>query len=399
MGFVNLLVSQDDTFGRNWAGVVESYGAGETFTLNPHGGNAFAVTGDGPAIAFFKDEMWLVWSGIGDHNFLGVHGFFSNRSNTLTERSRTKPALAVFRDRLYLAWSGVDSDNHLNVMSSGDGINFDILTKRKLRHQAEVGPALAVFNDRLFLAWSGKDFDTHLNVALSDDGLSFDKACVIPESSGASPALAAFAGRLHIAWAGKDRDTHLNIMSSADGLWFDSATKRTLPEQSGVGPALATFGDRLVMAWAGKDYFTHLNVESSADGLTFQSRTPGQLDQLTAAPPAIAITSAGQPFLAFTGKDDGGIVGGQPRLPFTPMSSLGFGLLYSHATVALNAIRRTAGPQELASSLSALTKKLLEGARVEADLGRELRRYEDWRARNHPRSTAVSSSPSARVTG
>lgn len=384
MGFVNLLISQDGTFGTNWAGVVESHGAGQIFTLNPTVGNALAISGDGPGLAFFKDEMWLVWSGIGNHNFLGIHGLFSEGSNTLSEGSQTKPALAVFRDRLILAWSGMDSDNRLNVMSSADGLNFDIATKRTLSHQAEVGPALAVFNDRLFLAWSGKDSDTHLNIAVSDDGLSFDDKRVLAESSGASPALAAFAGRLHIAWAGKDSDTHLNIMSSPDGLWFDPATKRVLEEKSGVGPSLATFGDRLVMAWAGKDPFNHLNVESSSDGLVFDPSTKRRLDALTGAPPAIAITSAGQPFLAFTGKDSGGLVGGQPSVnPFMPAASLGFGLLYSYGTTALNAVRRNGGQDELASNLSTLSKKLVEIIQVETHLREELHRYERWRKTEH----------------
>ena len=148
----------------------------------------------GPALAVFNDRLYIAWTGTDQYRLLNVmsaaygdlfttdpHGPFVNKQ-TILEDSLFGPALAAFKGELYIGWTGVDQFQLLNVMPSADGYYFDRSRKTIVREDSIATPALATVDDadilgpdhsKLYLSWTGTDSPNHLNLISSEDGQVF----------------------------------------------------------------------------------------------------------------------------------------------------------------------------------------------------------------------------------
>lgn len=222
-----------------------------------------------PAMAEFNGSLYIAWADTryGLHITWSPPGDFWPTQNPpdgtkwqtgqpLNEFTYNAPALCVFGNKLYIAYTGIDHSS-LNVMSSQDGQRFS----GKITIPAEVsgwGPALAVFGGRLFLAWTGVDQQRQLNIISSPDGITFDvhrDKRILGQSSIAAPALiyadsdhANNRDQMILAWTAPDGTIHL--ANSFDGYNFDFTRSSLGSDLSSAGPTLVTdFGQVTYISW------------------------------------------------------------------------------------------------------------------------------------------------------
>ena len=153
--------------------------------------------GRGPSAVEFNGRLILSWSTISPIPDQQALNFISSADGksfdlpyTIPETSPSAPAMAVFRDRLYLAWCGTDDGGSLNVMSSADGRQFDFRHPKILADSSSTHPALCVLGDELYLVWRGRDDWKKLNVLSTRDGTEFTNRQTYQYGSLFSPALA-----------------------------------------------------------------------------------------------------------------------------------------------------------------------------------------------------------------
>jgi hypothetical protein len=169
----------------------------------------------GPSLAEFRHGLFMAWRGI-----IGSDGVSDRRlyyashdgvsgwtpQTVLNDRgSNYGPALAAFRDRLYMAWRGVEDDQRLFYAVFPDGFKDPPWSDQiPLNDRASLaGPSLAVFKDQLFMAWRGVEGDQSLWWS-TFDGSSWSGQCpVSPDARSLDgPSLAVLGGRLYMVWRG-----------------------------------------------------------------------------------------------------------------------------------------------------------------------------------------------------
>ena len=281
----------------------------------PPNDSCLAVLGDtsehSPAAAMFHDQLYLAWTGEGDHNLNVIASTdgqnFANRvtldgsrPGAPNETSEGSPALAVFNDRLYLAWTG-EGDHNLNIISTNNGQDFgnkvtlDGSRPGVPNETSEESPALAVFNNRLYLAWTGQG-GHNLNIISSDNGQDFANPVTFDgsrpgapnETSEGSPALAVFHDRLYVGWIGEG-DHNPNMMSSDNGQDFANpvaldGSRPGVPNETSEGsPALTADQDSLYIAWPGQGG-GQLNTLPTPDGQHFGKKVTFDNDTTNQSP-------------------------------------------------------------------------------------------------------------------
>jgi hypothetical protein len=172
----------------------------------------------GPALASFQNKLHMAWRGVETDHRLFWATFDGQSDNPQWSSqcvldnggSSSGPALAVFRDKLYLAWRGVNDDRTL-YWATFDGSAPTLpcaqqwsLPHRKDDRASEAGPALVIFRDQLLMFWRGVETNTS-----SDQRLFFATFDGQPDWSGQKlvgplrscrkPALATFRNKLYIA--------------------------------------------------------------------------------------------------------------------------------------------------------------------------------------------------------
>jgi len=226
----------------------------------------------GPALAVYWDKLYAAWRGTGDDQRLfwatmmlreGLPQW--SQQFSLDDRaSFTGPALAVFRDKLYMAWRGIETDHRLYWATFDGNANIPQWSPQcVLDDRASLNsPSLAVFQDKLYMAWRGTIDDSTLYWA-TFDGNSPSLPCAQQWSpqyrkddrgSGEGPALVVFHNQLCMFWRGIETDTTSNqhlYFSTFDGQPDWSEQKLVGPLKSFRRPTLAAFRNQFYIAHVG----------------------------------------------------------------------------------------------------------------------------------------------------
>jgi hypothetical protein len=227
---------------------------------------------DRPALAKRRGLSYLAWK---NSKTGGLNYTFSSRLDVdfwlkvlllqpngppLLALSDTAPALAVFKDRIYLAWADLNQKIHLahlaGLFVNDDGLIWKevvvSLDGAPLNESTDRAPALAASAEELVLAWRGVDPDHRPNVLRSEDGENFfGKETFLTESSENGPALTYHEGSFYLAWSEpKDKGYNLRLFQRVGTEW---GQKTVLHEKSTEAPVLASQDGFLVIGWTGTD--------------------------------------------------------------------------------------------------------------------------------------------------
>lgn len=186
------------------------------------GVNTNVGTANAPTIAVYqgsldpKPLLYMAWRGIdADENlywatFDGTN-WTSQRQIGGTATSNG-PALAVFRNQLFLVWNGHATDSSI-WFTSFDGELRDWRTQQQVQNVAtNESPAVAVFQDRLYMAWSGLGVS---NIFWSFfDGSNWASQKMTDALTASGPALAAF-DPMPIPFAGRPSQLIYEIKQAA----------------------------------------------------------------------------------------------------------------------------------------------------------------------------------------
>jgi hypothetical protein len=253
---------------------------------------------DAPALAVYRDKLYMAWRGAGDDNlwwasYDGNPDLKWSDQIPLTDKGSVEgPTLAVFQDKLFMAWRGVSGDQGLywatydgnpdlkwsDQQTPGDRGSFDV-------------PALAVFQDNLFMAWRGIEGDENLWWATYDENDHrkwTDQHPLTDRGSTEGPALAAFQDKLYMVWkgvSGIDEDDERLFWATYDQSnprkWTDqNIMERVSADQSGIvvlgslhRPALAVFQNSTFVAGAGYNIVSSTGVADTGNSDSLQ---PGE---------------------------------------------------------------------------------------------------------------------------
>jgi hypothetical protein len=258
-------------------------------------------TSDSPALAAFNGNIYLAWKGEGADSRM----FFSSSSNgnnwsgqaliggnTSVGLTSNGPALAAFNGDLYLVWKGEGADTRMFYSKSSDGKNWT--------SQAQVGgntsdrPAVAAFNGNIYLAWKGEGTDSRMFFSSSSNGNNWSGQALIGGNTSVGltsngPALAAFNGYLYLVWKGEGTDTRMFYSKTSDGKnWTGQALVggNTSIGNTSDRPTLAAFNENLFLAWKGEGADPRIFLAATDNGETWSLR--GSVGGDTSNGPALA---------------------------------------------------------------------------------------------------------------
>jgi hypothetical protein len=175
-------------------------------------------SGTGPALAVFKDALYVAWSGSGYRLNIGRYSNGQLASTTtLNEHTVATPALAADDDYLYLAWTGTNedssdinrkTDNNLNVMRSSDGTNFGSNADlgSAATYDASIGPALTIYDGKIFIGWVETD-NYALRLAYSTDHAAYFGGETIDKDNTSAHGIALCSNM--VAWTGWNNELNL----------------------------------------------------------------------------------------------------------------------------------------------------------------------------------------------
>lgn len=175
-----------------------------------------------PAIAFFDDDLWMVWRGGQDDRGLywsvQRNGHWADQMAFPESGSTDAPALAVLADRLWAFWKGVEGDSTIYYTSRGAGDSFwdaqkqlrweDVTTAGAVWGYPGTSTAPSVtfrstaLGDSLFVVWKGAEDDTRIFFS-QFDGNEFSGQMPISDfRTDTSPDIAFHRSTLVLAWKG-----------------------------------------------------------------------------------------------------------------------------------------------------------------------------------------------------
>jgi|GEM_PF-563395 len=242
-----------------------------------------------PALAVYKDKLYMAWKGMTGDESIWFSCFDGNdwpfpKQVTYTENAKTRscltscgPALAVYKDKLYMAWKGMTGDESI-WYSCFNGSIWSVQQQVKSGptiFKTSHGPALAVYKDELYLAWKGMGNDPDICYSCFN-GIQWTMQRQVKSGptifkTSHGPALAVYRGKftvdndkLYMAWKGVPGDEHI---------WYScfNGTQWTMQQSvpgalTSCGPALATYSKYwehaksydpyykdLYMVWKGSD--------------------------------------------------------------------------------------------------------------------------------------------------
>jgi hypothetical protein len=175
----------------------------------------------GPALTFFKDQVWMAWKGEGTDTRV----FLASLSNSTWSAgtpiagvtTSASPALTVTASVLYLAWKG-EHDDQIYCASSSDGKNWSqhVAVKDALSGDT---PALAGFKGNIYMGWKGSS-DNNLWLTRFTEANGWETPFSLPSgfTSSRGPGLAfGNTGNLHVVWKGEsDNSLWEAAVSTAD---------------------------------------------------------------------------------------------------------------------------------------------------------------------------------------
>jgi hypothetical protein len=227
----------------------------------------------GPAMAVFQDQLFMAWRGIlspeGDSDrrlFYAINdGTGWSPQTPLSDRaSNYGPALATFRDKLYMAWRGSSDDQRLFWATFPEPTRNPPWSEQHPLDDrgSRAGPSLAVLGDQLFMAWRGVEGDQKTLFWSTFDGQSWSDQHPLPgRASLDGPSLAVLGRRLHMFWRGgfgideSDQRVFFSFFQGGTGenAW---SPPQLIQTPSGVlasssRPGVAAFINRLFIASVG----------------------------------------------------------------------------------------------------------------------------------------------------
>jgi hypothetical protein len=206
LGLAGRGVFQDESLGWSFfdeTGVVGGEGLGDR------------ATAARPALAWFKDKLYMAWRGPGNDQDLfwatlklqiGQPQPWSSQRGPLDKRaSLTGPALMAFHGTLYMAWRGAGDDRRLFWATfDEDAQNWNPQQQVGENFASSFGPALAVFQDRMYMAWNGAKDDQNLYWTTFNEatGRWNPRRDLTDRGSARGPALVPFRNQLFMFWRG-----------------------------------------------------------------------------------------------------------------------------------------------------------------------------------------------------
>jgi hypothetical protein len=224
-----------------------------------------ALASDGSASVFlgWTASTEIIKVAASDHPSFEHATFMQQRElggalSPLSFHATTGPALTYGGGRLYLAWN---FDNVVHVISSGDGVAFDIATHVTIPNQFSYSPPLLAYLDaKLYLITA--DFDHRLSLYVSiDNGAHFGDPIPLPMPSGGHPALCVSKRdssndpEFQLIWAEAPvgGPTQGIIKAATAPRWDFQAFTRAhdFPEQADVAVSGTRFRDSCYIGWMG----------------------------------------------------------------------------------------------------------------------------------------------------
>jgi hypothetical protein len=264
------------------------------------GGFPGESTPSAPAIATFRNQLYIAWRGT--DNRLNIENLATGSKTTLPDVDTTSaaPALTPFGGRLVLAYTGTDAGHHLNVLSTTDGVHWGDKGILGQTTFASDGPALTAYGRFLVIAWTGTD--TRLNDAYSVDSMNFGPANTFGAYYGATsqygPALITLNGDLYVAWTGTD--TRLNYLDLRTSQKTILRAGGQFPHSNNA-PSLASDGNQLYLAWTGMDQTgrqDQVNVVDATTGVQVQPTFESSYDG-----PSLTFGPGNTRYIAWSGTD------------------------------------------------------------------------------------------------
>jgi hypothetical protein len=208
---------------------------------------------------------------------------WSEPENAGGQRSKTTPAMAVFRDKLFMVYVSNDDRNLLVVHSTSLPLRF--LTASlpidaqwsqpvSLGQSSKFAPALLRWGAELVVAYVDNSDTFELRTIASTDGENWtDPRRVQGQASFAGPALDwGFAGHLFLVYvAANDRHDLLTAISPDGITWSDSRLVEADfgAQQGNNAPALVNRGDLLRLIYT--DLGGGIRPTISGDGINWTS--------------------------------------------------------------------------------------------------------------------------------
>ncbi|WP_144409553.1 hypothetical protein [Martelella endophytica] len=202
------------------------------------------TTSSGPRCTRLNGVDWVFWrTETGNrvwYSTLTETGWSSPQQHPAAATT-SAPAVAAFKNGIFLAWLG-----------GGNSIWTSWFTGTEWTDQfptggvtSNLGPALAVYDDLLYMAWAGRDNSVYYKTYdLQYWGGQQELSDTYNISD--TPALAVSGNALHLAWYdGKQKNI---LHCSYDGSNWSTANAVTGPNTQN-GPALANSDDGLAMTW------------------------------------------------------------------------------------------------------------------------------------------------------
>ena len=260
-------------------------------------------TSHGPALAAFKEVLYLAYKGSGTDTNIWYSVYNGNSWSTpptcfaqidpggYRRTTSDRPALALYGDKLYMAWKRSD-DAQIWFSCTSNGLTWTI--PKYTGGNSTHGPALAVFDEKLYMAWKGSA-DRFIWYAAYDGAEWIHKGNLndYGVNTSHSPALATYkdGGRekLYLVWKGMDDDTRIWFTSMSMKITLANSSNGThlsrkesweplgsiFPSDQGAscGPALATYSKY----WKHSDSYDPIHKDlymvwkSGNDSVVYQS--------------------------------------------------------------------------------------------------------------------------------
>jgi hypothetical protein len=208
-------------------------------------------------------DIYLAWKNAGSSNIslTSTKNIFPSAGKTyawtkirqLPGGTSTSPALASFKNNIYLVWKGEGDDATLWWSQSADGQTWT--SQQQISGpETDTPPSLVGGDDALYLVWKGKG-DTGIWWSKNSDGKTWsEQRQIVDFSTSSAPALAfSFSkGVVFMAWRAADSTNSIHWSKCSDGkTWM---AQQQIPQAAtDAAPAMAeNLAGVLAVAWKGQ---------------------------------------------------------------------------------------------------------------------------------------------------
>ncbi|MEP7232916.1 MAG: hypothetical protein ABI691_21835 [Ginsengibacter sp.] len=224
----------------------------------------------------YSSGLMMAWKGVDDDS-----GIYISYNDTLSWdgwipqegfhdiATAAKPALALFKNIIYLVWRGGGNDHGIYFRRN---VNGTWLPQEKINGVGSTSsPCLVIYKERLQLYWKGAEDDSNIYFTrLKEDSdnewedqqlLSYKKAGHINTANAASthgPSVIVLGEIMFICWKGIDDDSSIYMMTYENDEWTGQVKIKGIG--SANAPVAGILNDQILMVWRGVDDKGFLNT-------------------------------------------------------------------------------------------------------------------------------------------